>query len=50
MFFHIMVGQNPKKSYPKKLHFFISYDMTLEHACGKTMCHNVLKNANIFKK
>jgi hypothetical protein len=43
MFFQIMIGQNPKKSNPKKIHFLISYNVMLEYICAKTMCHNVLK-------
>jgi hypothetical protein len=50
MFLHIMVGQNPKKSNEQKLHFLISYDVMLKYICAKNVCHNVLKNENIFMK
>jgi hypothetical protein len=34
----------------KKLHFLISYDVILLCICAQKKSHNVLKNANIFKK
>jgi hypothetical protein len=51
MFLHMMVGQNPHKQMPKKLHFkiFIWCEVKV-YLCQKTRDHNVLKNANIFKK
>jgi hypothetical protein len=48
MFLRIMVGPNPKKSNAQKLHLLISYDVMLEYICPKNVCHNVLKNENIF--
>jgi len=49
-FLHIMVSQNPKKSNTKKITFknFICCDLKV-YLCQRK-CHDILKNANIFKK
>ncbi len=49
-FFHIMIGQNPKKLNAKKTTFFISYDAMFEYICVNKNTHNVLNHAIIFKK
>jgi hypothetical protein len=39
-----MVGQNPKNQMPKKLYYFISYDVMLEYIYTKKyICHDILK-------
>jgi hypothetical protein len=47
-----MIGQNPKKSNAKKLHFFISYVVMLGYICAKEIYNASysLKNANILRK
>jgi hypothetical protein len=37
MFLHIMVGQNPKNQMPKKLQYFISYDVILKYIYTKNI-------------
>jgi hypothetical protein len=37
MFLHIMTCQNPKKSNPKEISFFISYDVMLKYICTKNI-------------
>jgi hypothetical protein len=37
MFFHIIVGQNSKKSNVKKYIFLILYDVMLKYICAKNI-------------
>jgi hypothetical protein len=50
MFFHIMVGQNPKKSNPKKVRFLISYNVRLEYICAKKKVSQCIKKCKYIQK
>jgi hypothetical protein len=50
MFLCMMVGQNPKNQMPKKLNYFISYDVILEYIYTKKIYMSWrIKKLNIIK-